>query len=461
MGIPQGLVELRRRRAITGAEEFLNLVRSPFGLARLEFAPQPVIRLARGHQDDRVYIQIELAAVVPARYPPGLRVLQVGSILVEIAQADLARFDFIHPMTAVHLDALFEQHALVVEGLHGKDAVFGDIAGIADVGDVLALIGHVLREGDAHEMPVAVENQDALARHRLARGDLQGGQHMRQGIVGAGNRAEIGTPPVAVPVRAGGNDDPVGAVAQYVVGAHFADAEMDLDGLFQLGELDLSVRDHPAPFVQPRQGRDGLPMSAQLFFGFAQVHHVAALSQNARAFHARRAAADHQHGAGLGGLDEFLRMPTATVFLADGHRLGAHDLAALLELGDADIAAYALADVLHPPFRDLGGQKGVCDGGACRADDVQHSGTDQPDHVVGTGEAAVADHGDARSQNRLALLDERRHPAGFAKARDARILAPFRVVADFQRHRIHDSFLAEQLEHAHAILAGLDAFGTV
>src|SRR6202044_2386096 len=73
----------------------------------------------------------------------------------------------------------------------------------------------------------------------------------------------------------------------------------------------------------------------------------------------------------------------------------------------------------------------------------------------------VADHGNAGSQDRLALLDERRHPAGFAKARHPRILAPFRVVADLQCHGIHHPLLAEELEHAHAVFLSLDAFGAV
>ena len=41
MRIPQRLVELRGRLAIAGAKDVLNLVRRPFGLARLQFAPQP------------------------------------------------------------------------------------------------------------------------------------------------------------------------------------------------------------------------------------------------------------------------------------------------------------------------------------------------------------------------------------------------------------------------------------
>ncbi len=69
--------------------------------------------------------------------------------------------------------------------------------------------------------------------------------------------------------------------------------------------------------------------------------------------------------------------------------------------------------------------------------------------------------GMADPKNRLALLDEWRHPTGFAKARGARILAPFGIVADLQRHRVDHAFPAKRLEHAYAILAGLDAFRAV
>ena len=82
-------------------------------------------------------------------------------------------------------------------------------------------------------------------------------------------------------------------------------------------------------------------------------------------------------------LRELLRMPAAAIFLADGHVLSAHDLAALLELRHADIAADALADVLDAPFGDLGGQERIRDRGAGGADDVEHAGAYQCDHVVG------------------------------------------------------------------------------
>ena len=83
------------------------------------------------------------------------------------------------------------------------------------------MIGHELRESDAHEMPVAVEDQHA--RHGLARRHLKRREHLRQRIIGSRYRAEIGAPAIAAPMGAGGDDDAVGTVAQHIVDAHSAD----------------------------------------------------------------------------------------------------------------------------------------------------------------------------------------------------------------------------------------------
>src|SRR5258708_28273814 len=202
-------------------------------------------------------------------------------------------------------------------------------------------------------------------------------------------------------------------------------------------------------------------MVGQVFVGLVEVNHVVALAQNEGGLHARGVAAYHQHGTGLRGFREFLGMPAAAVFLADGDVLSAHDLAALLELGDTDVAADALADILDPAFRNLGRQEGICDRGTGGADDVQHAGTYQSDHVVGAGEPAVADHGNVGAQNRLSLFDEWRHPAGFAEARYPGILAPLRVVSDLQRHRVDHALFSEQFQHSHTVFASFDPFGSV
>src|ERR1700722_4852532 len=236
---------------------------------------------------------------------------------------------------------------------------------------------------------------------------------------------------------------------------------MDLDGLLELGELNLPIGDDAAPFAQSRQRRHGLPVAADFLFRFTKMHHVAPFAENARASHAWGAAADHQHGTRFCSLREFLGMPATAIFLADGHVLGAHDLPALLKLRHANVAADALADVLHPAFRNLGRQERIGDRRAGGADDVQHAGAYQSDHVVGAGEPAIADHGYILAQDRLTLADEWRHPAGFAEARRACILAPFGVIADFQRHGVNHAFIAEQLEHSYAILMSLDSLRPV
>src|ERR1700694_4592222 len=50
------------------------------------------------------------------------------------------------------------------------------------------------------------------------------------------------------------------------------------------------------------------------------------------------------------------------------------------------------AAVCAPSFAYLGRPEWIRDRGASRADNVQPPGADQRDHVVGAGEAAVADH---------------------------------------------------------------------
>jgi 2,4-dienoyl-CoA reductase-like NADH-dependent reductase (Old Yellow Enzyme family) len=65
--------------------------------------------------------------------------------------------------------------------------------------------------------------------------------------------------------------------------------------------LDLSVGDHTAPFAQSRQCRHGLPVAAEFFLRLAKVNHIAALTQNTRAFHARGSTAHHLHGANKAG----------------------------------------------------------------------------------------------------------------------------------------------------------------
>src|ERR1700681_652032 len=196
---------------------------------------------------------------------------------------------------------------------------------------------------------------------------------------------------------------------------------MNIDILAELFQLRLPVRDDATPFTQSRQRGDRLPVSAELLLSFAQMHGVAALTENTRALHAGWTASHHENAAGLKGLDEFLRMPAAAIFFADRDVLRTHDLAALLEFRHADVAPDALADIAQAALGDLRGQEGVGDGRPRRADDVEHARAEQGHHIVRAGEAPVADNGNSFPENGLALLDEGCHPARLAETRGSRI----------------------------------------
>ena len=64
-------------------------------------------------------------------------------------------------------------------------------------------------------------------------------------------------------------------------------------------------------------------------------------------------------------------------------------------------------------------------------------------------------------ENGLALLDEGRHPAGFAEAGCAGIFTPFGIVADLQRHRVDHAFTRNSSSIPYAVFVGLDALRTV
>src|SRR5271168_4761398 len=142
-------------------------------------------------------------------------------------------------------------------------------------------------------------------------------------------------------------------------------------------------------------------MSPEFTIGFAQVNDVPAVTQNSSALHAGGAPAHHQYTARGGGFGEVFRMPPAAIFFADGDILGAHDLAALLKLRHANIAADTLADILHSPFRDLRRQKGIRNRRARAADDIEHTGANELSHFIWACEAPIADDRNTRPQDRL------------------------------------------------------------
>ncbi len=261
---------------------------------------------------------------------------------------------------------------------------------------------------------------------------------------------------------AGGDDDAIGAVLQHLVGAHSADAEMHLDVLLELGELRLPVGDHAAPFVQARQGRD-------------------------RTSNGRRARSRLRAGAPCSrARPEPARTPCRRGRRRRRERCRA--CVVLVNFSGCQPRRYSSpmvtfcvhmiwppcwnfeTQMLQPmhsrmsssrPSEILVGRKGSAIEGRAAPMMSSTPARIRADHVVGAGEAPVADHRNAGAQNGFALLDEGRHPAGLAEARHAGILAPFGVIADLERHRIDDAFAAKQLQQPHAVLVRLDAFGTV
>ena len=292
---------------------------------------------------------------------------------------------------------------------------------------------------------------------RLARHDLLGRETVRQRRIGARDRGlGLGPQPVLRPVRARRDHHLIGAVVEHVVRRHVADAEMNLD-VPELGELELAVADDPAPLRAARVARDVLPETAELALGLAQMHVVAALSQYPRALHAGGPAAHHENRAGVRRRRELLGMPAAAILLHRGGVLGAVDLAVLLELGHAHVAADALADVLGATLLDLSRQEGIGDGGPRRPDDVALARVDDAHHVVRAGEAAVVDHRYA-AHHRLDLIDERSGPVGLAEARAAGVFAgPFLEIADLGGEHVDHAFPRQDFAEADPLVEVLDA----
>ena len=152
-------------------------------------------------------------------------------------------------------------------------------------------------------------------------------------------------------------------------------------------------------------------------------------------------------------------MPAAAILLHRGRVLSAIDLAVLLELRDAHVAADALANVVAAPFLDLLRQEGIGDRRPRRADDVALARVNDADHVVGAGEAPVVDHRYV-AHHGLDLVDERPGPVGLAEARAAGVLAgPFLEIADLGRQHVHHALACQDFAEAEAFVEVLDAAG--
>ena len=123
--------------------------------------------------------------------------------------------------------------------------------------------------------------------------------------------------------------------------------------------------------------------------GVLGVHEMdapeAALAEHDRALHPARPGADDEHVAVavLGGL-EALWVPAAAELLARGRVLRAPDVAARVGLGDADVAADALADLVEAALLDLQRQKRVSDRRPRGADHVPGAARDDLRHRSGS-----------------------------------------------------------------------------
>ena len=147
-----------------------------------------------------------------------------------------------------------------------------------------------------------------------------------------------------------------------------------------------------------------------------------------RALHAGRAATDHERVEAGPELRKPLRMPAAAVLLACGRVLGAADVAAAVGLGDAHVAADALADLVDASLVDLARQERVGDRGPGGADQIPHAAADDLGHQIGVGQPA-----DAHDRLRGRLAHARgalELPALREEARGAGIERPLRDRAD-------------------------------
>jgi hypothetical protein len=154
-----------------------------------------------------------------------------------------------------------------------------------------------------------------------------------------------------------------------------------------------------------------------------------------------------------------LGMPAAAPLLAHGGVLRAADGHEARIAGNTDVAPDALADVLGTVLLDFLGQERVGDGGARRADQVEHTAADSRDHGVRRGIAPHAHHRFGVASDEGVIFLE----AFLFEARGGRVIRPIAdvhvpQVGQLRQHRHHivafavvgDAIFAEQLVHGKA-----------
>ena len=243
--------------------------------------------------------------------------------VVDVGRHDRALLDAARDVGGDDLDAELMELAVLIRRLEREVHVGRDVPEVRHQRDVLSFTCQLLGERDPHEVAVVVDDEHAAARHFLVVAhDLLGSRAPRLRCVGAGDRVvRTAVESVADPVRAGGDNDDLGAILldAVCVEGHPRD-ELDVP---QLVDLDLAVVDEARPFAEPRKLRDPAHDPAHVFLGLDEVNapHTA-FAENHRALHPRRSGADDEHVVvGVLRRVELLRMPAAAVLLACGRVL--------------------------------------------------------------------------------------------------------------------------------------------
>ena len=151
--------------------------------------------------------------------------------------------------------------------------------------------------------------------------------------------------------------------------------------------------DDPSPVAEGGEPSHPSHPSADVRLRLDQVHGFEpAPTERHRAFHARRAGADHQDALlGVRGSLEALGMPTATMLLARRRVLDAAEVSEPVDLHDADVGAGALADLVGAALGDLLREERIGDRGSRGTDQVPRATAHDRGHAVGARQPSDPD----------------------------------------------------------------------
>src|SRR5204863_9601755 len=145
----------------------------------------------------------------------------------------------------------------------------GDEAERCDVVDATTARGEQLGDADAHEIPLAVVDEDESPGGLLAGEDALGRQYVR--AAGTGNRrVRQVVQPVRYPVRTGRNDDDLRPVFPDQLGPErYAGDDLDVP---ERREPALPPIDDARPEREPRKKGDECRIAAEVRRGVDEVH---------------------------------------------------------------------------------------------------------------------------------------------------------------------------------------------